>query len=198
MWLRESPKLLGDNRDIEISQVSFQVNDIKYEFQQSFAEENLWLVRRTVDDVTLFGDRDSESRGLQTFRRTWKTSEPTWVGPGEPIQYCGLESRDQCSYIKEVLQRHSMEDVASTQVMKDGQEPEEELDKTQEQIKEAQQLATELLWLATKTRPDLGYGIRDPSKLFRNQQGTQVGEGGRISSDEACQWHSRSGTLAPT
>ena len=44
--LRESPKLWGDYRDIEISQMSFQANSVTYEYQQSFAEENLWLVRR--------------------------------------------------------------------------------------------------------------------------------------------------------
>ena len=44
--LRESPKLWGDYRDIEISQMSFQTNSVTYEYQQSFAEENLWLVRQ--------------------------------------------------------------------------------------------------------------------------------------------------------
>ena len=104
--LRESPKLWGDYRDIEISQMSFQANFITYEYQQSFAEENLWLVRRKdagdgdqveglalvyVDDVMLFGTREIVEGGLQSFRRTWETSEPTWVGDREPVRYCGME-----------------------------------------------------------------------------------------------------------
>ena len=98
--LRESPKLWGDYRDIEISQMSFQANYITYEYQQSFAEENLWLVRRKdagdgdrveglalvyVDDVMLFGTREIVEGGLQSFRKTWETSEPTWVGDREPV-----------------------------------------------------------------------------------------------------------------
>ena len=44
-----------------------------------------------------------------------------------------------------------MEDLCSAQMMKDSQEPEDELDRTPLQIREAQQLGGELLWLATKT-----------------------------------------------
>ena len=151
-------------RDIEISQMSFQANHITYEYQQSFAEENLWLVRRKdaedgdqveglalvyVDDVMLFGTREIVEGGLQSFRKTWETSEPTWVGDREPARYCGMElSRteqgdffaNQCSYLREVVWRHGMEDLCSAQMMKESQEPEDELDRTPLQIREAQQL----------------------------------------------------------
>ena len=181
--LRESPKLWGDYRDIEISQMSFQANHITYEYQQSFAEENLWLVRGKdagdgdrveglalvyVDDVMLFGTREIVEGGLQSFRKTWETSEPTWVGDREPVRYCGMElSRteqgdffaNQCSYLREVVRRHGMEDLCSAQMMKDSQEPEDELDRTPLQVREAQQLGGELLWLATKTRPDIAYAV---------------------------------------
>ena len=181
--LCESPKLWGDYRDIEISQMSFQANFITYEYQQSFAEENLWLVRRKdagdgdqvegfalvyVDDVMLFGTREIVEGGLQSFRRTWETSEPTWVGDREPVRYCGMElSRteqgdffaNQCSYLREIVRRYGMEDLCSAQMMKDSQEPEDELDRTPLQVREAQQLGGELLWLATKTRPDIAYTV---------------------------------------
>ena len=106
--LRESPKLWQDYRDIEIRQMSFQANHITYEYRQSFAEENLWLVRRRdsedgakveglalslvyVDDVMLFGPKNIVEGGLQSFRRTWETSEPTSIGEAEPVRYCGME-----------------------------------------------------------------------------------------------------------
>ena len=56
--------------------MSFQANHITYEYQQSFAEENLWLVRSLVyvDDVMLFGTREIVEGGLQSFRKTWETS----------------------------------------------------------------------------------------------------------------------------
>ena len=93
---------------------SFQANHITYEYQQSFAKENLWLVRRRdsedgakveglalvyVDDVMLFGPKDIVEGGLQSFRKTWETSEPTWVGEAEPVRYCGMELRLLCQSI---------------------------------------------------------------------------------------------------
>ena len=167
--LRESPKLWGDYRDVEISQMSFMVENTTYEYQQSFAEENLWLVRRRdsqegakveglalvyVDDVMLFGAEEVVEKGLQCFRKTWETSEPTWVTAKEPVRYCGMElSRteqgdyfaNQCSYLREVVRRHGMEDLCSAQIMKDPQEPEDELNAPTALIREAQQLAGELL-----------------------------------------------------
>ena len=138
--------------------MSFQANHITYEYQQGFVsvEENLWLVRRKdsgdgdrveglpllyVDDVMLFGTKEIVEGGLQSFRKTWETSEPTWVGDAEPVRYCGMElSRteqgdffaNQCSYLREVVRRRGMEDLCSAQMMKDShdQEPEDELDRT--------------------------------------------------------------------
>ena len=52
-----------------------------------------------------------------------------------------------------------MEDLSSAQVMKESQEPEDELDRTPAQVRKAQQLGGELLWLATKTRPDIAYVV---------------------------------------
>ena len=143
----------------------------------------MWLVRRLdaedgahveglalvyVDDVMLFGTREVVEKGLQCFQKTWETSEPTWVGEGELVRYCGMElSRtehgdyhvNQCSYLREVARRHGMEDLCSAQLMKESQEPETELNAPMTQVKEAQQLAGELLWLATKTRPDIAYVV---------------------------------------
>ena len=66
---------------------------------------------------------------------------------------------NQCSYLREVVRRHGMEDLCSAQLMKEAQEPEDELDRTPRQVREAQQLGGELLWLATKTRPDIAYVV---------------------------------------
>ena len=66
---------------------------------------------------------------------------------------------NQCSYLREVVRRHGVEDLCSAQMMKESQEPEDELDRTPLQVREAQQLGGELLWLATKTRPDIAYTV---------------------------------------
>ena len=58
--------------------------------------------------------------------------------------------------MQEALKRHDYKEFAASP-MKDNFEPEEELDRTREEIQQAQKLAGELLWLAGKTRPDLAY-----------------------------------------
>lgn len=87
------------------------------------------LVLVYVDDVMIFSNKEVVGQGLQSCRQTWETS----------VRNCGLEiSRvenncdffaSQCTYLKEVLRWHSMDDVDSTQVMRSCQEPEDELDK---------------------------------------------------------------------
>lgn len=75
----------------------------------------------------VFGSDGIVEKGIQAFQLQWETSRPTWVGPDEPARFCGLEVRRmdngvffeyQYSYIKEVLKRHKLKDVASTLVMK--------------------------------------------------------------------------------
>ena len=72
----------------------------------------------------------------------------------EPVRYCGMElSRteqgdyfaNQCSHLREVVRRHGTEDLCSAQIMKDSQEPEDELNAHATLIREAQPLAGELL-----------------------------------------------------
>ena len=121
------------------------------------AERMLWgahvegLALVYVDDAMLFGTKEVVEQGLQCFQK-----------------YCGMElSRtehgdchaNQCSYLWEAVRRHGMEDLCSAQLMKDSQEPETELNAPMTQVKEAQQLAGELLWLATQTRPDIAYVV---------------------------------------
>ena len=140
--------------------MSFQANHVTYEYQQSFTtcgwcfERILEMALVYVDNVMLFGTKEIVEGGLQSFRKTWETSEPTWVGEAEPVRYCGME-----------LSRTEQGDffanqwLCSAQLMKEAQEPEDELDRTPTQVREAQQLGGELLWLATKTRPDIAYVV---------------------------------------
>ena len=52
-----------------------------------------------------------------------------------------------------------MDARASNLVMRTTAEPEDEPGKTQHDIRAAQQAAGELLWLSTKTRPDISYAV---------------------------------------
>ena len=88
----------------------------------------------------------------------------------EPLRDCGTEifkyrhgdfMACQNVYTKELLNRHdAWKRGKSTSIpARDASEPEEELDRTTEEIHDAQQFAGELLWLSTKTRPVLAFAV---------------------------------------
>ena len=69
-------------------------------------------------------------------------------------------ARTPTLYTKELLNRHdAWRRGKPLSIPRHPLEPEEELDRTAEEICDAQKLAGELLWLSTKTRPDLAYAV---------------------------------------
>ena len=144
----------------------------------SFAEENLWLIKDTslrdeggvqglvliyVDDMLVMSNPEITNMVVEKIQKTWEVTKPQWVTETEPVRFCGIEIyknnegdyfAGQQSFVKEVLKRHNCKEFAASP-LKDNFEPEEELDRTREEIQLAQKLAGELLWLAGKTRPDL-------------------------------------------
>ena len=67
----------------------------------------------------------------------------------------------QNAYTKELLNRYEVwkRGRPISIPARDAAEPEEELDRTAEEIHDAQRFAGELLWLSTKTRPDLAFAV---------------------------------------
>ena len=76
------------------------------------------------------------------------------------VRFCGMDIyRDhsggfhasQRSYIRELVRRHGLKEKSQGSPLQHFDEPEEELGRTAEQVKAAQQIAGELQWVATKT-----------------------------------------------
>ena len=144
-------------------------------------EETIALMIIYVDDVMFLGGRE-EVKSMYTWLTKgddgedgWKCSELEWVGK-RPVRYLGMEVQSrvcegrrhyhvsQGGYIADLIREYGMEHDKPAQVpaTKDliphWEEGDEEGSETDEElIRAAQTAAGELLWLATRTRPDISF-----------------------------------------
>ena len=100
-----------------------------------------------VDDVLVLADRGMIEEVTNKIRSKWEIYR--------------LDNGDyfasQNAFIRELVKRHDCAIDFSTLPCRNVPEPEEEFEKSPELTREAQQLAGELLWLTTKTRPDIAF-----------------------------------------
>ena len=129
------------------------------------------LLMTYVDDILVAGDQRVVKAVMEKIRKVWSTSEPDEVGI-VPIRFLGVEiskvfctkrMRDiwyvsQQSYVRDLLSQESEEIVErKVPITKDQSLLPEEGEKSPELIKAAQKATGEMLWLVTRTRPDLMY-----------------------------------------
>ena len=156
-------------------------------------EETLGLVMTYVDDIFMVGAEKVVNATMEEFRRKWKTSEPEEVGE-KALRFLGMEVMKQKnergdemwmitqqSYLQDLLQKDGGDkkkrripitrDMAAELLVVD-EEP------TAEAIKAAQKVSGELLWLLTRSRPDLMYVMaRMCSCVTKNpQKVVEIGE----------------------
>ena len=183
--LDTSPKDWSGYRDVELARMTWTSNGHRYRFVMS-TEPNLWKIMRApvvqenqvdddmesaagflvtyVDDLLCLGPRDVVEGGLSCIRGKWDCSPEEWVDDNHWMKFCGMELRwkgtdlliGQPSYARELLNRHGNQQPRSTPAPKVDPELEEDC-KTAEEVKQAQQVVGELLWLSIRTRPDLSY-----------------------------------------
>ncbi|CAE7203184.1 GIP, partial [Symbiodinium sp. CCMP2456] len=118
-----------------------------------------------VDDLAFLGPSGLCQEFIRVVQNHWKTSAPQWLGV-EPVTFCGIEltlqdfgfRMTQKAYIIELLQRYNVGTYASSPIGK-WVEPEIEENPSPEAIKEAQAMTGALLWISTRTRPDLSYVV---------------------------------------
>ena len=131
------------------------------------------LVMTYVDDIFITGPPEVTRAVAQKFQATWTTSEPEVVGE-EAIRFLGMEvstsknaeGRDvwhvtQESFVKDLVKRQAKE-VQPKKIPITRDQALMTLDPsppTLEKVRKCQKVVGELLWVLTRTRPDLMYSI---------------------------------------
>ena len=127
-----------------------------------------------VDDIFISGQKEVVKEVAAKFQSTWKTSTPEEAGEvpvrflGMEVTSRGVEGEDQMewrmtqeSYIQDLFARYEDHGkqrrlpITRDQAMMtpDTMEP------SAESVKTSQKLIGELLWLVSRTRPDLMFGV---------------------------------------
>ncbi|CAE7671933.1 GIP, partial [Symbiodinium sp. CCMP2456] len=173
--LRESPRWWGEFRDEKMAQLNIVVGEKRIKLLQCRVEGSWWrllddtvlvgLVVIYVDDLLICSTPDIIKAVSRAVRKLWDTSELSWASDGG-IRFLGIEivkvddgfALNQEPYIRELTRIHSIpatkrdlipvaKEQASFVI-----EPEEAVF-TSDELKAAQQLAGEILWLAQRTAP---------------------------------------------
>ena len=124
------------------------------------------LVVVYVDDILAYGGEQTLEEFVHQVKAMWETSTPEKIQESSKVRFCGMEisrtSRGyflgQQAYTQEVLNRNGGGGLGSVlPITREMAETPEELDITAAEVQAAQRAVGEILWLTTKTRPDLMY-----------------------------------------
>ena len=145
--------------------------------EQCKSDGNLWklvcpkgviqgVVVIYVDDIMCLASVPQAQELWEAIRATWKTTDPSWASEQEPLSFCGLEIYwnpeyiwiQQTRYIADLLSRYEVSQYASSP-MSTWNPPETPTEIDIPAVREAQKVTGELLWIATRSRPDLSYPV---------------------------------------
>ena len=119
-----------------------------------------------VDDILVTGEDSVARSTVRRFQDQWKCSSPEWLTQEHSLRFCGFEiSKEpqgirlhQNAYLKDLLARYSDLKPASSPLpgrLDDSDEPNPDI----QEVRRAQTLVGELLWLAVRTRVDIAYAV---------------------------------------
>ncbi|CAK9056938.1 unnamed protein product [Durusdinium trenchii] len=187
--LNDAPANWSQYRDRELPQLRFSAGGHDYQLV-STPEPNLWKLIKTdpgalpqednsegflavyVDDMLVAAPGPLAKSVIDGIRAHWRCSEPEWATAEKAIKFCGFEIScsddavilNQASYTRDLLSRH--EGIKPRQTpLPLGVQDEVEADVQISQVRRAQALVGELLWLSGRTRPDLCYGVSIMGRL---------------------------------
>ena len=129
-------------------------------------EEALGFLALYVDDMAVVGELDMVNTLLERIQQEWKCSNPEFVVEGAYVKFCGFELfkrgdqfiLSQQSYAQDLLDRHPGVAYRSTPFPGAlDEEPENEV--RIQDVRAAQGIVGELLWLSCRTTPDFSFGV---------------------------------------
>ena len=193
--LTTSPRDWSLHRDETIPSIQWQRQRLGREVRGVFRktpDENVWRMEEVeretgethwtglmsvyVDDLLFTAEEGSLDSAVLAIEQVWAISEVEKSGEGKVIKYCGFEIEvgpqsdgflvSQRMYEKEMVQKWGIDravDVPHFKPCEDDENPTEVIDP--KDIKTAQAMAGTLLWLTTRTRPDIAMGVSTVCRL---------------------------------
>ena len=177
-----SPARWSLHRDATMKGFQWAEDSSVFTLQQT-PEGNLWKIWESVsgghavcvghvlvyvDDVMVISRDDVRQGFITRLKQEWAVATPETVNTETWVHFCGLEFRwdesgrlhvAQPSYTKDLLGRHQVTQVRSCPMPKCEVPVEPEEGVTGLEIKSAQAVTGELLWLSVRSRPDISFAI---------------------------------------
>ena len=184
--LRECPRLWAQERDARLKCLKVPLSDKEATLVQSVTDPSLWTVTcdgqvlaklcTYVDDTLATGPSHVVHAVLNAIGGLWQSSEPTVLeahDKGRTLRFCGVDVErladgglrlHQKRYVQDLLVKWGLGEAKHATTTGDPESfasntPAESQSVSKDQVQAAQQVAGALNWLATRTRPDIAYGV---------------------------------------
>ena len=183
--LRQSPKWWGDFRDSTLRTSSWIGDTGPTRFVQSTVEGNVWKIMTEsdevvgfaiiyVDDIMILSTQSEAEKAYDWIRQQWKCTPLQQAEEESPVTFLGVDvhvGRDeagrrgfllsQSGYIQELLRCYSIvpKQRAAPVPREWFKEIPEAENYTQEELRAAQRITGELLWVTQRSRVDLAYPV---------------------------------------
>ena len=182
--LRQAPRKWGRHRDKKLLQMKTPEG---YVFRPSASEPNLWRILKVpegtnaleieefeselygfmvvyVDDIMVLSREEIVIAVQKELQREWDTSTPEWLGK-VPAKFLGMEISEhekgfltsQAAYIQDKTSSMDVKDSKVPTVKDMYPPPEDQVD--EKDVRLAQKDIGELLWISTRTRPELAFVV---------------------------------------
>ncbi|CAE7795726.1 TY5A [Symbiodinium sp. CCMP2592] len=155
--LQESPKLWGSYRDTLLAQIQLAFDGKPVTLLQG-------ILVVYVDDLLLCGRTELIKELAAAIKAIWKTSPLQLVTEGE-IRFLGIEisltsqgfALSQRAYIEEQMTSRRKDLVPVAKESASSAAADDEGPANEGEVRAAQQIAGELLWISQQTRPDIAF-----------------------------------------
>ncbi|CAE7737611.1 RE1 [Symbiodinium microadriaticum] len=197
--MQESPADWASYRDETLPTIGIWIQGKKIFLERSAYDNNMWLLRCPetsgllavlsiyVDDLLLSGTPEASEAVWAAIKEKWRISEPEYADLGRAITFCGFEIRQeadgihvgQAKYVQSLLDKYpEIQGTTTCPYAKESEGIETKPSPSLQNIRRAQALVGEILWLATRTRADLVYGVSRIGQLITRDcdQAIQRGE----------------------
>ena len=194
--LTTSPRDWGIHRDQTVPKIGWNRTDKdgkvwKGRFVHS-GDDNMWRLIETcedsevsnwvgllavyVDDLLIAAPTEVIQSAMEALSQTWAISEVEYATADHALRFCGFEIQadenqdgfhlHQRMYEKELMSRWPVEGSLHVPVFKVTEDDEGVKEFSPDELASAQALTGALLWLSTRTRPELMHGVATMSRLL--------------------------------